>query len=55
VIELKKCKDTASARQVGIEWAIQQSRELKDEGVPVIHFYTIGVSDNIRAIAREVF
>jgi len=40
---------------VGVEWAILQSKELKAAGVPVIHYYTIGVSDNIRAIVKEVF
>ena len=55
VKELEKCTDTPSARQVGIEWAILQSKELKAAGVPVIHFYSLGISDNIRAIASEVF
>jgi len=43
------------ARQVGIEWGIEQAKELKAKGVPVIHFYSLGVSDNVRAIASEVF
>jgi len=34
---------------------IEQARELKKAGVPVIHFYTMGRSDNILKIAREVF
>jgi len=55
VSELKKCKDTMEARQVGIEWGIEQAKELKAKGVPVIHFYSLGVSDNVRAIASEVF
>jgi methylenetetrahydrofolate reductase (NADPH) len=53
--ELEKCKDTPSARQVGIEWAIMQSKELKSAGVPVLHYYSLGISDNIQAIARAVF
>ena len=55
VRELEKCKDTPAARQVGIEWAILQSKELKAAGVPVLHFYSLGISDNIRAIAQAVF
>jgi methylenetetrahydrofolate reductase (NADPH) len=55
VTELRKCKTTPEARQVGVEWGIQQGKELKAAGVPVIHFYSLGVSDNVRAIAREVF
>jgi methylenetetrahydrofolate reductase (NADPH) len=55
VCEVKKCKTNAEARQVGVEWTAEQSRELKAAGVPVIHFYTIGVSDNIQQIASRVF
>lgn len=49
------CRDNRAVRQVGIEWAIEQSRELKAAGVPVLHYYSMGKSDNIRAIAKEVF
>lgn len=49
------CRDNREVRQVGIEWAIGQSRELKAAGVPVLHFYSMGKSDNIRAIAEAVF
>ncbi|MEA1787303.1 methylenetetrahydrofolate reductase [NAD(P)H] [Arenibacter sp. GZD96] len=49
------CKNNAEVRQVGIEWSIQQSKELKKAGVPVLHYYSMGKSDNIRAIAKEVF
>jgi methylenetetrahydrofolate reductase (NADPH) len=31
----------------GDEWAIQQSRELKAAGVPVLHYYSMGKSENI--------
>jgi len=52
---IKKCKTNAEAKEAGIEWTIQQSRELKAAGVPAIHYYTIGISDNIRKIAKAVF
>ncbi len=52
---VEACKDNRAVRQVGIEWAIEQSRELKQAGVPVLHYYSMGKSDNIQAIAREVF
>ena len=45
----------AGVREVGIEWAAAQARELKAAGVPVIHFYTMGRTDNIRRIAQTVF
>lgn len=49
------CADNTAVRQVGIEWAIQQSKELKAAGVPVLHYYSMGKSDNIEAIAKNVF
>jgi len=38
-----------------VEWAIQQSKELREAGVPVLHYYSMGKSDNIKAIAKELF
>jgi len=55
VHELSTCKTNKEARQVGVEWAIIQSKELKKAGVPVLHYYTIGVAENIRQIAEKVF
>jgi len=52
---IEDCKDNKQVRQVGIEWAIQQSRDLISKGAPVVHFYSMGKSDNIKAIAKEVF
>ena len=53
--EVIKCKDNSEVRQVGIEWAIHQSNELKKAGIPVLHYYSMGKSTNIEQIAREVF
>lgn len=55
VKEVLKCKNNDDVRALGVEWAIAQSKELKDAGVPVLHYYTMGKSDNIRKIALEVF
>ncbi|NNE02410.1 MAG: methylenetetrahydrofolate reductase [NAD(P)H] [Eudoraea sp.] len=52
---VEKCADNKQIRQVGIEWAINQSKELKAAGVPVLHYYSMGKSDNIKAIAKAVF
>ncbi len=53
--ELLKCKDNKSVAQVGIEWGIQQSKELKAAGVPCIHYYTMSNSTSVKAIASEIF
>jgi len=55
ITEIEKCANNKEIRQVGIEWAIQQSKELISAGVPVVHYYSMGKSSNIEAIAREVF
>lgn len=49
------CKDTKAVREVGIAWATQQTKELLEAKVPVIHFYSMGKSDNIKAIAQKFF
>ena len=38
---INKCKTDAECEQVGTEWLIQQSKELKAAGVPVLHYYTL--------------
>ena len=53
--ELERCKSNQEVKEVGIEWAIQQSKELVAKGAPCIHFYTMGKSDTVARIAREVF
>tara|TARA_B110000037_G_scaffold216413_1_gene275523 strand:+ start:24 stop:977 length:954 start_codon:yes stop_codon:yes gene_type:complete len=53
--EVNKCSSNAQIRQVGVEWTIQQSKELLDFGVPVLHYYSMGKSDNIKAIASQLF
>jgi len=52
---IEKSTTAAEVKAVGIEWAIQQSLELKKAGVPVLHYYSMGKSENIRQIARAVF
>ena len=55
IIEMEKCQNNREVRQVGVDWCIEQSKELLAAGVPVLHYYSMGKSDNIRAIAREIF
>lgn len=52
---VEACKDNTQVAQVGIEWAIQQSKELKEKGAPVLHYYTMGRSGATYKIAKEVF
>lgn len=51
---VEKAKTTEAVKQVGIEWGIQQCKELKAYGVPCLHFYTMGNSDTCRRVASAV-
>lgn len=53
--EVEKCRDSKQVRQVGIEWCTMQSKELMQAGVPALHYFTMGNSDNIREIVKHVF
>jgi methylenetetrahydrofolate reductase (NADPH) len=53
--ELDKAKDDAAVRQIGIEWCIQQCKELKANNVPALHFYTMSFSSSTKAVASQVF
>lgn len=53
--EAMKCKDDATAMQVGIEWCVKQCRELMAHGVPSIHFYSVGAIDSIKEVAKQVY
>ena len=55
ITSIEGCKTNNEVRQVGVEWTINQSKELLAAGVPVLHYYSMGKSDNIKAIAKELF
>ena len=52
--EIVKCKTDDDARQLGIEWTIQQCRELYDHGINDIHFYTVGAVGSVVEIVGEL-
>ncbi len=53
--ELDKCKTDDDVYKVGVEWGIQQAKDLVKNNVPVLHFYTMGKSEAVKTIASEVF
>ncbi len=55
ILELIKCRTNEQVKQIGIDWCIKQSKELKQAGIPVLHYYSMGKSDNIKIIASHVF
>lgn len=53
--ELRKCKTDDEAKEVGVEWCIQQCKDLIAHGVPSLHFYTMMASDSVRRVAKEIY
>jgi len=52
--EILKCKDDACVEQVGTEWLLAQSKELKTAGVPVLHYYTLGKPQVVCNVVKEL-
>ena len=52
---ISQAKDAEARRQVGIEWCVAQSQELKARGAPCLHYYTMGDSSTIQTIAQAVY
>ncbi len=52
--EVEKCTSSQQVRQLGIEWAVKQSKELFASGVPLIHFFTMGKPEGMVEIAKQI-
>lgn len=52
---IDNCKTEDDVRNVGVEWAIEQSKELIKAKVPCLHFYSMGKSNAIQQIASKLF
>ena len=55
VKELQRCQSNDDVKALGVEWGIQQARELKEHGVPSIHFYSMNAAASIEKIAKAVY
>jgi methylenetetrahydrofolate reductase (NADPH) len=53
--EILKCRTDAEVEVVGTEWLIQQSKELKKNAIPVLHYYTLGKPHVICNAVKEIF
>ena len=51
---IMRAKTDADCEQIGTEWLIQQSKELKEFGVPVLHYYTLGKPKVIWNAVKEL-
>ena len=54
--EIRKHSDDRQAvYEIGTEWCSMQCKDLLEHGVPAVHFYTMGKTDNITRILKECF
>jgi methylenetetrahydrofolate reductase (NADPH) len=54
VREVNKAQTDAAVVDIGVEWSIAQCKELIKEGVPCIHFYTMGDVKTISRIMKGI-
>ena len=47
--------DREAVRRIGVEWCTAQCRGLLYEGVPAVHFYTMGKSTSVVEVLRNCF
>jgi len=52
--EILKCKTDEEVEQVGTEWLLHQSKDLKKNGVPVLHYYTLGKPHVVANVVKEL-
>jgi len=55
IMEVVRAKDNDAVQQVGNAWCVKQSKELIAAGIPVLHYYSMGKSENIKSIASQLF
>ena len=52
--EVLKCKTDDDARSLGVEWAVEQCRQLYASGVGNLHFYTVSAVDSVCEVMRKL-
>ncbi len=52
--EMLKCKTDEEVERVGAEWLLHQSRDLKKNGVPVLHYYTLGRPLLVAGVVKQL-
>ncbi len=52
--EVLKCKTDDEVEKIGQDWLLAQSKDLKKNGVPVLHYYTLGKPQVIANVVKEL-
>ena len=53
--EALKCQSEDDVKELGVEWCINQCKELIAHGVPSIHFYSVGAVESIKQVAKSIY
>lgn len=53
--ELEKCNTNEEASEVGVEWCTMQAKDLKEKGVPSMHFYSLMATESVKRVAKNVY
>lgn len=53
--QVEQAKNNDVVKKIGVDWAIEQCKELIEAKVPVLHFYTMGKSEATRQICERIF
>ena len=53
-LKKEKAKTDEDVEKIGTEWLVQQSKELRKFGVPVLHYYTLGRPNVIADVVKEL-
>ncbi len=52
--EMMSCKTDEEVEKVGTEWLLHQSKDLKKNGVQVLHYYTLGKPHVVANVVKEL-
>jgi methylenetetrahydrofolate reductase (NADPH) len=52
---IRQCHTDEDVRQVGVEWCTAQAKDLIQNGVPLLHFYTLMATKSVREVAATVY
>jgi methylenetetrahydrofolate reductase (NADPH) len=54
ITAIMKTQSKEDVLEVGIEWCVAQSKELKEAGVPCLHYYTMGDATTTKRIVDQI-
>jgi methylenetetrahydrofolate reductase (NADPH) len=53
--EVMKCRSDDDAKTLGVEWCEYQCKDLIDNGVKNVHFYTVSAVDSVKDVVNKLF